>query len=196
MRNSAFTMLFIFFSNLIYAQSGTFEDKRDGKIYKYQIIGNQTWMAEDLAFRPNDNDLFTIYEGNRYIYMQNIKNVCPIGWHIPSKKEWEKLIYSIGGEEFAGRALKSQQGWKFKSGLQGSNTSGLNIRPTGTHIAQINEFIFNRDNAVFWTSTVGYEEDEFLEIATINLHHDSFEVIPGLSVPYNQLAIRCIKDSK
>jgi uncharacterized protein (TIGR02145 family) len=37
----------------------------------------------------------------------NGKNLCPMGWHVPSNIEWTTLITHLGGESVAGGKLKS-----------------------------------------------------------------------------------------
>jgi len=38
----------------------------------------------------------------------NVKGVCPNGWHIPSKDEWEALIKKVGNSQAAGIGLKAK----------------------------------------------------------------------------------------
>ena len=68
---------------------GSLTDSRDGKIYRTVMIGNQTWMAEDLN---NSN---------------GAGNTCPDGWRVPVDWEWANLFFFVGGRSIAGKMLKS-----------------------------------------------------------------------------------------
>lgn len=59
-------------------------------------IGNQVWMAENLAI--DDGGAGIIKASNTYYYTEYaLKRVCPSGWHIPSSKEWNTSIKQCGG---------------------------------------------------------------------------------------------------
>ena len=47
-----------------------------------------------------------------YLNEQKVRGVCPIGWHLPKKEEWETLFSTIGGQDSAGWKLKSKAGWE------------------------------------------------------------------------------------
>jgi uncharacterized protein (TIGR02145 family) len=58
-------------------------------------------------------------------------NICPSGWHLPSKNEWNTLINYLGGQDSATNKLKEAgiAHWKFDTGA--TNKSGFTALPGG-----------------------------------------------------------------
>ena len=101
---------------------GSLTDPRDGRTYRTIQIGNQTWMAENLAYLPDvsyssgrspaspyyyvygyqginineakSSDNYKIY-GVLYNFPA-AENACPSGWHLPGDDEWKELEAYIG----------------------------------------------------------------------------------------------------
>ena len=83
--------------------TGTFEDPRDGIVYKNVKIGEQTWFAENLAYNTNNNSSEIEYDpshvakfGRLYVW-EDAAEACPPGWHLPSREEFETLLINTGG---------------------------------------------------------------------------------------------------
>ncbi|MDR2594196.1 MAG: WG repeat-containing protein [Fibromonadaceae bacterium] len=60
---------------------------------------------------------------------ENIQGVCPSGWHLPSKEEWNTLITAVGGSYVAGAKLKARSGWNNNS--NGTDEFGFSALPSG-----------------------------------------------------------------
>jgi len=52
-------------------------DIRNNNVYKYKTIGTQTWLTDDLK--------------ETYDWVAAAE-ACPVGWKLPSKDDWDKLI--------------------------------------------------------------------------------------------------------
>ena len=90
----------------------SFEDPRDGQVYKTVKIGKQVWMAENLNYKTdssscyNDSAEYCEKYGRLYTWTAAAE-ACPIGWHIPVMSEWDTLFVAVGGTAVAGWMLKS-----------------------------------------------------------------------------------------
>jgi uncharacterized protein (TIGR02145 family) len=107
MRSLSLLLGFMFFCLTGFSQEkGTFEDVRDGKIYKTVKIGDKWIMAENLAYKPSkgnywahNNDPQNI-EKYGYLYdWQTAKDIVPKGWHLPTKEELYALYKNLGDNE-------------------------------------------------------------------------------------------------
>jgi len=127
------------------AGNGTFIDTRNDKEYGYVTICSQTWMAENLNFAvsdgnskcggtnsgshlSNDNTSACDTYGRLYNWATAL-TVCPNGWHLPSRMEWEVMTDYIGGDATEGKKLKATYGWN--GDLNGTDDYGFEALPGG-----------------------------------------------------------------
>ncbi len=137
------------------AKSGMFTDERDGKNYKTVKIDNQVWMAENLNYEASgskcyeNNSAFCAKYGRLYNW-STAKKVCPSGWHLPSRSEYEMLDMEVGGEDVAGKKLKSKSGWKNNG--NGSDEFGFSALPGGSGYSD-GSFSNVGDYGYWWSAT-------------------------------------------
>jgi uncharacterized protein (TIGR02145 family) len=177
------------------SKSGSFTDNRDGKIYKTIKIGNQTWMAQNLAYKTdsacrafnNDSKYISVYG---YLYSWEAANIaCPQGWHLPNDQEWTILIDYLGGKEVAGGKLKSTEFW-MNPNTGASNIAKFSALPGGCSTYDDGEFISLGKNGYWWSSSPLleiYAWSRYLYFDGSNIERNCSRVSFGFSV-------RCIKD--
>lgn len=100
-----------------------FKDQRDHQLYGTVKIGDQWWMAENLRYEvpgKTESGLFTtrcLNEDNDWCesvgklyhvasivedhFDNKFIDVCPDGWRLPTKTDWEKLFDELGGTDQA-----------------------------------------------------------------------------------------------
>lgn len=125
-----------------------FRDNRDGKIYKIVKIGNQVWMAENLAYKPSignywapDNDQSNVAKYGYLYDWETAKQIAPKGWHLPTKQEFKALLNNLGGS-----------GKQAYEALTKGGNSGLNILFGGWRDDN-SSYEGEGDHANFWSAT-------------------------------------------
>ncbi|MCF8389796.1 MAG: hypothetical protein K9H12_03825 [Bacteroidales bacterium] len=124
---SSITIIFLLFTFAVYSQEyGSFIDSRDGKEYKIVKIGDQTWMAENLAFLPDT--VFRYSKGSNvpeyYVYGDKDFDLFTIGINTtfniesgPATKLREKEHYKAYGVLYNWKAanISCPSGWHLPS---------------------------------------------------------------------------------
>ena len=115
-------------------------DNRDENTYRTIKIGDQTWMAEDLRYcPPNKQFCGSNFKGDEAI---SENNICPEGWHVPSKSEFITLIKYVGKLDSYDPEGENKLGYEFWS-------PGELVE--GKYLANTFGFSANFSDA-FWTS--------------------------------------------
>jgi uncharacterized protein (TIGR02145 family) len=98
--------------------SNYFTDLRDNQVYRtVKMPDGNTWFAQNMNFVvPGSRSsaaipFFSEKQRGRQYTWEEAKAVCPQGWHLPTKYEWEALVSVCGGVDSAGKMLKSTKGW-------------------------------------------------------------------------------------
>jgi uncharacterized protein (TIGR02145 family) len=196
-----------------------------GNYYHTVSIGSQVWMAENLRatkYRNGDtitylytsNDWSNTFSSATCAYDNNIqaldiygklynfdavtdsRNICPVGWHIPTQAEWQTLLDYLG--ETAGNKLR-EHGTKhwFPPNTKATDEYGFAALPGGWRNADGTcEFV--RTEANFWSSTnyvpsnLNYPDAWLMEITNTDPNKPSAIIVHAECK--SGCSVRCIKD--
>lgn len=186
------------------ANNDDFTDPRDGKIYKTIKIGEQIWMAENLAYDVGygcfiyENDLSNLTQHGRLYTFLAAKNACPAGWHLPSKEEWGQLAHYISDQkgpyakinitswQGVGKHIKARKGWDNEG--NGTDDFRFHALPSGFYY-EYGEFGGLGSRCNFWHNAQK-EGPYFFQL----LMSGSSEFAMGSSDKMNAFSVRCIRD--
>ncbi len=121
------------------------------------------------------------------------KAVCPEGWHLPSRAEWEKLIDYVrkcGYLNDDSQALKAASGWMGGAGGNGTDAFGFKSLPAGLR-NPAGDFYYIGGRTEYWTST---QRD-----STYYWAYDLVHTTKTIEI-YSQMknfgmSVRCVKNS-
>lgn len=181
-----------------------------GKTYNTVQIGNQCWFKENLdvgtmiqsdtsGFQQTDNGVIEKYcydnnEANcdtygglyewtevmQYVTTEGTQGICPDGWHIPTKGEWQTLQTYIGNQAAT-------------LAYERANTSGFSALFAGSRQAYDGNFSYLgyvAGFAFFWSSTT--ENGSYAYDMNLYYNYSIIFIIPSKK-DYGY-SVRCLKD--
>lgn len=196
----------------------------DGNVYNTITIGTQTWMKVNLkttkyndgtaiqlvtndtiwsnlttpgyCWYNNDENTYKNQYGALYnLFVVNTGKLCPLGWHIPTDTEWEKLETYLGGDSVAGNKLKEKDTTHWaRSNIDATNESGFTALPGGLRRYDDGSFDYIGYDGWWWSISevgVSYSWIRILYFASGEVtRHKS----KGKFSEANGFSVRCLKD--
>jgi uncharacterized protein (TIGR02145 family) len=191
-----------------------------GNEYPVVQIGNQCWTKENLrttkyadgSVIPNITDDATwqglssgawcnyyniSYYDTTYGKLYNwftvadTRNVCPVGWHVPTDAEWTTLTNFLGGESVAGGKMKTTAGWEAPN-TAATNESGFSGLPGASRDCGSGQLFSDTGYSGFWWSSS--ESSITNDVWYRYLYYGGCEVISRNNIKIIGMSIRCLKD--
>ena len=192
---------------------GEMTDPRDGIVYKTTQIGGKTWMAENLNYFDIEGAASSIK--NDWCYWDKPENcesagrlytwkvaqrICPEGWRLPTKADWESLLQEVGADSLneilwkGSSKLKSVNGWE-NNGC-GTDDFGFTALPAGMKFTTRTQdgFTYHGCSSLMWAATEadGGAADSLAYHMYLDCSNDN--AIVNTVKKINGLSVRCVKD--
>ena len=190
-----------------------------GNIYKTVKTGTQVWMAENLkttrfndgtdiplvtdssawsslsipgyCWYNNDESRYKSPYGALYNgYAVSTGKLCPAGWHVPAREEWQ-LLRDFLGDTIEGGGKMKEAGTRhwFTPNKGADNSSGFTALGSGIRYFE-GTFSAVLYYTGFWSNTVNEADQEWF----LNLYYGNATVNLSLISRNYGLSVRCVKN--
>jgi len=181
-------------------------DARDNQKYPTVQIGNQCWLQKNMNFVPDkgkswcyDNKQSNCDVYGRLYNFYTARRVCPDGWHLPSKEEWEELVEYLkslpddnGVYAYSSKLREQGMSHWATSSKDASNVSGFTALPGGDGYmtGKYSNFRDLLEEANFWSRSQWEKDYSMAYEFSISLSSIGY----GSGVCSVGKSVRCIKD--
>ncbi|WP_163436900.1 FISUMP domain-containing protein [Fibrobacter succinogenes] len=215
---------------------GEITDKRDGQKYKTIRIGNQTWMAQNLNYYQNsdktgvvDSSAQAVFDkcgavGRHYQWQAAMKltdcdnpencpdsiehrqGICPEGFHIPTRKEYQELFDYTGITDSASFfssiaarvSLKECYcGWDLQNVIGGAYNDIYSAHNTSGFSLTRGEYLYSQSSRLYPSNPSSYRAG----LMTADGNMILFDSEKKIDIAYNKASdyfinVRCIEDAE
>lgn len=153
----------------------------DGMVWDYLVNGAYCWYNNDSAkYHAQYGILYNWYAVN------DIRNLCPNGWHIPTDPEFIALTTYLGGDDAAGGKMKTARMWSSPN-IGAINSSFFSGIPSGRRSGG---FLYIGEGGYWWSSS-DYSNSLGKGCSLISTDAKTRHIVYHKT---NGFSIRCLKD--
>jgi uncharacterized protein (TIGR02145 family) len=174
--------------------TGIYEDKRGYSYVTYGtvLIGKQWWFTRNLSVQEEklypayfyDNQYDNYYDFGNLYALNTLKTLCPSGWRVPNRGDWETLFANYTSENLYEALIPGGES-DFSAVLGGMGT------PTGPYTGDchgLNQYGY------YWSTSQPTSSP--LSNWTVTFDFARRKVLRGFDSNTNKLySVRCVKDA-
>ena len=174
------------------------------KVTKYRngdnidnITTNSDWTSNTSgAYGVYNNDATTYLDSYGLLYnwyaVDNSSNICPEGWHVPTRDEYDVLSTYLGGNSVAGGKMKETgtEYWNSpNTGADNETSSGFNARGGGLRYAANGTYNLKKNYKWIWSGTSSGGNAYYRR-----LQYNSADFNEYNGTKNNGFSVRCLED--
>ncbi|OFY43216.1 MAG: hypothetical protein A2X18_09245 [Bacteroidetes bacterium GWF2_40_14] len=142
------------------------------------------------AYSGNEENVASYGRLYTWYVVNDSRNICPVGWHVPTNAEWTTLATFLGGLSVAGGKLKEAGTGHWQNpNLGATNSSGFTALPGGYH-SSLGFFDTIGYYGLWWSST----EITITNAGYLNMGKDYVELFMSNYTKSYGFSVRCVKD--